>query len=496
MPRTPGSTASHLCKTCKFQNIEQRIIIRDKGEGNIAWNYNSVIDGPHSCRDFGFNIIPDNDSGFDEPNIWYEDGKIITPSVATEWRWIAKTDPDKFASMSKYRTNKGYPSVQAVSPVQDPEPETPSEPVPSVVQPPADVAGAINVLFGSSLDNLENRLRALIAEGLIESENHTKSGFDSVVHTIRDLNEWIETIEQNGQSFVETQTAVNETFAERLESTQTKVQELMDAKPIEHFTSIKINDEPAHVIDGRTHKLLPTLVKRVKRGSHLWLAGPAGSGKTTAAIQVAETLGRQYQVISCGPATDQYDLFGYTTPDGRYVPGLARKMYEEGGILMLDEIDNTQPSVLTSMNNALSGCEATFPDGTVKRHEDFVCIAGANTFGRGADRLYCGRNQIDAASIDRFGFISFDYDEEAELEWAGSDQRSWVQYVQALRQAAMERRMQVVISPRASIFGARDLRDGDHWDETADCWIWARMASADREILQAAVNSDNFRRMI
>ena len=50
------------------------------------------------------------------------------------------------------------------------------------------------------------------------------------------------------------------------------------------------------------------------------------------------------------------------------------------------------------------------------RHKDFVCMAAANTFGNGADRLYVGRNQLDAATLNRFtmGTVSMDYDPTLE----------------------------------------------------------------------------------
>jgi hypothetical protein len=51
-----------------------------------------------------------------------------------------------------------------------------------------------------------------------------------------------------------------------------------------------------------------------------------------------------------------------------------------------------------------------------KRHPDFVCIAAANTVGTGADRLYSGRNKLDAATLDRFaiGKVLMNYDERVE----------------------------------------------------------------------------------
>ena len=204
---------------------------------------------------------------------------------------------------------------------------------------------------------------------------------------------------------------------------------------------------------------------------------------------VAEALDLPYQEISLGPATSQWDLFGFPSPNGDYVePATSiRKVYEFGGVLMLDECDNANASVLTAMNSALANGHATFPDARVARHPDFVCIAGANTFGRGADRMYVGRTQIDAATLDRFKLLPFDYDEEAELDWAGHDQRDWVRVVQKVRHAAEERQLRGIVSPRASINGADELRDGEEWNNCADEWIWNKMSKEDSDMLKAVV---------
>ncbi|MCH7728630.1 MAG: hypothetical protein IH991_19420, partial [Planctomycetes bacterium] len=73
--------------------------------------------------------------------------------------------------------------------------------------------------------------------------------------------------------------------------------------------------------------------------------------------------------------------------------------------------------MLVVVNAALANGHLRLPDGTtVDRHADFVCAAAANTFGTGADRQYVGRNQLDAATLDRFAAcrLAFDYDVDLE----------------------------------------------------------------------------------
>src|SRR5699024_2303605 len=98
---------------------------------------------------------------------------------------------------------------------------------------------------------------------------------------------------------------------------------------------------------------------------------------------------------------------------------------------LLDEIDAGNPNVLAALNSALANNYCAFPDGMVKRHDNFRVIAAANTFGSGANIVYAGRNPIDGATKDRFVFIDFDIDENMERQIAGND--TWVNIVQTIR---------------------------------------------------------------
>lgn len=236
------------------------------------------------------------------------------------------------------------------------------------------------------------------------------------------------------------------------------------------------------------HHLLPELVQAVALRFNVMLVGPAGSGKTTAAQQAAQVSDLAYFEKTMGPATSQWDLVGYLSPDGKYVPGALREPYENGGLLFLDEIDNSNPQTLTPLNGALANGHCQFPDGMVERHPDFVCVAAGNTYGRGADRLYVGRQQLDAATLDRFWVIDWDYDEKAELVWAGSDQVDWTRYVQSARRIARDLKLRVVVSPRASIDGATALRSGIDRDLVASRRLWAGMSAQDAERIRAGMS--------
>ncbi len=59
---------------------------------------------------------------------------------------------------------------------------------------------------------------------------------------------------------------------------------------------------PAVQIEG-AHYLLPRVVRLLHAGLHIYLWGPAGTGKTTAALQAAQALGRPAEMDTFDPTT-------------------------------------------------------------------------------------------------------------------------------------------------------------------------------------------------
>lgn len=221
---------------------------------------------------------------------------------------------------------------------------------------------------------------------------------------------------------------------------------------------------------GACHKLTEQIAAVAICGIHQMLVGPAGSGKTTCVEKVSEILGLDFYPMSVGPQTTKSDLLGFIDAAGNYHTTVLREAFEKGGMLLLDELDAANAGVLTVINSLLANGYCSFPDGVIRKHENFRCVCACNTYGRGADRQYVGRNQLDAATLDRFAVVDFDYDEELELAIAGN--KRWVKKVQRYRKRAFDLKMRVVISPRASISGAKLLASGMDENLVEELVIW------------------------
>lgn len=162
---------------------------------------------------------------------------------------------------------------------------------------------------------------------------------------------------------------------------------------------------------GVQHTYFEAIRRIAMNRMNLWLVGPAGSGKTSVAAAVAESLDLPHYALSVCSLTSKADLIGYkNVSDGNYVPTDLRQAYEHGGVFLLDEVDAGNPNVMVIANAMLANGHCAFPDGMVKKHPDFILIAGANTIGLGADKQYLGRNALDKATIDRFVMMEFPYD--------------------------------------------------------------------------------------
>ncbi len=155
-------------------------------------------------------------------------------------------------------------------------------------------------------------------------------------------------------------------------------------------------------------------------GTSVYLRGPAGTGKTTLAAQLAKLLQLPFSFISCTAGMSESQLTGWLLPIGEngafsYVPAPNVTRYGHGGVMLKDELDASDPNTLLVLNSALANARLSIPHNLaapiVERHENSVILGAGNTrLGGGADERYSARQPLDASTSDRFVEIVVDYD--------------------------------------------------------------------------------------
>jgi hypothetical protein len=273
-----------------------------------------------------------------------------------------------------------------------------------------------------------------------------------------------------------------------------KVDKYLAEIPPRNVCRIEIIDR-APVEVERQHYKFELLLKTMTAGVPALLVGPAGTGKTTAASVASRALTREFEAISIGPQTSKADIWGYRDANGQFHETATTRRLAAGGLLLYDELDAGHAGVLTQANMFLANGHYPSPDGMKEKHKDFLFVGAANTFGTGANRIYVGRNQLDAATLDRFGVIEWDCDEGLEAALIGIDKDSphfditaggtptpqdWMDYVHQVRHACDRLAIRHIVSPRAVLNGVALLNVGIGAKHVADMVIWKGMPEATR----------------
>jgi hypothetical protein len=255
-------------------------------------------------------------------------------------------------------------------------------------------------------------------------------------------------------------------------------------KPREVNISV-VQGDAIRTVEGLKHKRLADAMSVVAAGIPLLLVGPAGSGKSTAGEQIAQAFGTSFYLQGAASGTHEY--LGYKDGSGTYHSTPFRQAFEHGGLFMAEELDSGSADVPLILNAGLANGHMAFPDSVnpVPKHKEFRIIANANTYGNGADRIYVGRTQLDGATIDRFAFLDWNYDED--LERACSTNADWTTYVQRVRAAVQAEKARIIVSPRASINGGKLLAQGLPRATVCEMVLWKGVDGELRKRVEARI---------
>lgn len=233
------------------------------------------------------------------------------------------------------------------------------------------------------------------------------------------------------------------------------------------------------------------IVAKVSRGNNVYLYGPAGSGKSHTAEQVADALGLDFY----GQTTIQFahDVRGYGDAGGKFQDTPFYKAFAFGGLYFQDEYDRSNAEAAIVLNSALANGWYDFPIvGRVEAHPNFRFMAAGNTLMTGADEEYVTGQEIDASSRDRFAyFFEVDYSHEVELRIAHSNENI-VSFVEDVRQAIKQTGIKHVVSYRATAAMIDEVENEN--DLTACCEesiFKALDVDARREIYERLNNKTN-----
>lgn len=218
--------------------------------------------------------------------------------------------------------------------------------------------------------------------------------------------------------------AINAQLDERLANLPTgggtttiKLQKV-DGTTTERETTFAVTEDYKQVLNCAANRL------------PVYLFGPAGTGKTTFAMEIAKDLNLPCYIQ--GTTNDIFALQGIKLPNGDYIKSNVQKAVENGGVLLLDECDSYPEDVQTWFNSLLANRKISFTNcGTIEAHKDLVIIGAGNTNGNGQNDKYL-RQQFDAAFLNRFAIKKHvGYSQVAE----DNINKESAEFVRALRKA-------------------------------------------------------------
>jgi MoxR-like ATPase len=258
-------------------------------------------------------------------------------------------------------------------------------------------------------------------------------------------------------------------------------------------------------------KHLRNALTAMARQRPIWLAGPAGTGKTEFVKQLCARLGRAFVRVQFDASLEAYDVIGgervkaasNVWQDGLVLQGFRRP----GAVILLDEVGFARSEYTSSLHAALEPAGVITVPATgevINRAPGVQFFAADNSNGRGdSTGVYVGVREQNNAFLNRFArFMEFRYlpvDEEAEIvaDTTGCTPQLALlvaNFIAVCRAKAEGGVLESPPSMREAFYLAEALTDGLSPRDAFECTVVSRSPVDVQEILQqlwaANVNTD------
>lgn len=279
-------------------------------------------------------------------------------------------------------------------------------------------------------------------------------------------------------------TGENKSDKEQLNRLEKMIMDMQAVKT--NRIEIKVGDKSTKIIEKIVHEKFAQIAGLVAKKQAVYMYGPAGTGKSALAEQIADALELDFYPAST--VTQEFKLTGYKDANGLYHDTNFYKAMKFGGMFFLDEMDSCTSEVLVGINGALANGYFDFPDGVERAHPNFRVVAAGNTIGRGGDMNYTGRVALDISTLDRFWAIKIDYSPAIDKAIAKNDMEL-VDFANAVRKASEESGIMILMSYR-SLSRIIEFQDMFSLVEIMDMAVIKGTASEDIKMLARNMNID------
>ena len=286
--------------------------------------------------------------------------------------------------------------------------------------------------------------------------------------------------------------AATEEAAAQVAELTAQVEELKN-KPTGTGTTINITidgKKHTHKTERVLHPEFEWVMTLLASRRHVYLHGPAGSGKTEMAIECAKSLGLDFEYQN--QVILRPDVQGFVDANGTYHDTPITRAASKGKLLICDEIDGWSPNALLCLNGLLSQGFIDIPNyGRINAHPDFYVVACGNTNGLGATALFNSRNKLCESDRDRFKFVEINYDPAVEKSIVG-EHTDILDFINDLRTICKDTKITLTLGYRC-IKDLADFYDYPHTEKVVESCIFKGLKrDSVREILSRMTANNKY----